>query len=159
MSANGWDCVPVFLVIWQWGVQHWSLQAVVWSQVLVSRWIPMGEHKPINISWAQEVSDGPVSWTQCSHPGGPRLIPGQATKCPQAVQHGQRIKVKKGKGNKYRKLKTNSKNKKKQQQQCTHITQTYKSNTRQMIKQNQRNTNKETDTEQRKQKISKERSK
>ena len=48
---------------------------------------------------------------------------------------------------------------KKQQQQCTHITQTYKSSTRQMIKQNQINTNKETDTKQRKQKISKERSK
>ena len=93
------------------------------------------------------------------HCHGLGSIFGQGTEIPQAAQHGQRIKVKKGKGNKYRKLKTNSKNKKKQQQQCTHITQTYKSSTRQMIKQNQINTNKETDTKQRKQKISKERSK
>ena len=31
LSANGWGCVPVLLVVWHRGVQHWSLLVVEWS--------------------------------------------------------------------------------------------------------------------------------
>ena len=35
LSADGWGCVPAQLVVWPEASQHWSLQAVGWSQVLV----------------------------------------------------------------------------------------------------------------------------
>ena len=31
LCANGWVCFPVLFVVWQWGIQHWSLQAFGWS--------------------------------------------------------------------------------------------------------------------------------
>lgn len=48
LSSDGWGCVSVLLI-----VRHKmfivDLQAVGLSQVLVSIWIPLGEHILINI--------------------------------------------------------------------------------------------------------------
>ena len=63
-----------------WGVQHWSLLAVKWSCVLVLRRRSLGELLPIVITWGQEVSGGPVFWTQLSHLRGSDLTLGQSTK-------------------------------------------------------------------------------
>ena len=35
LSADGWGCVHLLLVVWPEASQHWSLQAVGWGQVLV----------------------------------------------------------------------------------------------------------------------------
>ena len=35
LSADGWGCFPVLLVVWPEAFQHWSLQAFGWGQVLV----------------------------------------------------------------------------------------------------------------------------
>ena len=43
LSADGWGCVPTMLVVCPETSQHWSLLAVGWGQVLVSRWLPPGE--------------------------------------------------------------------------------------------------------------------
>ena len=88
------SCLPGCLA---WSVQHWSLKGGWWSLLLVSRWIPPGEHMLINIPWAQEFSGGPASWTQCSHPGGSGLTSGRGTKSPQAALCGQRKKKEKKK--------------------------------------------------------------
>ena len=56
LSANGWGCVPVLLVVW-----HCSLLVVEWSWVLALRWRSLGELLPFDIMWGQEVSGGPVS--------------------------------------------------------------------------------------------------
>ena len=60
LSANGWGCVPVLLVVWH-GVSStgacWSLSGAV----LALRWRSLGEVSPIDIMWDQEVSGGPVS--------------------------------------------------------------------------------------------------
>ena len=69
-----------------WGVQHWSLLAVGWSWVLVLRWKSLGELSLIDITWGQEVSDGPMSWTRLSHLRGSGLTPGQCTKTPSATR-------------------------------------------------------------------------
>ena len=45
LSADGWGCIPALLVVWS---QHWSLQAVGWGQVLVTKWRPLGELTPMN---------------------------------------------------------------------------------------------------------------
>ena len=57
LSANGLCCVPVLLVVWH-GV---SLLVVEWSWVLALRQRSLGELSPINITWGQEVSGGPMS--------------------------------------------------------------------------------------------------
>ena len=56
-----------------WCVQQWSLLAIGWSWVLVLRWRSLGELSPIIITWGQEVSGSPMSWTWPSHlgPSGP----------------------------------------------------------------------------------------
>ena len=43
LSADGWGCVPTQLAAWPEASQHWSLQAVGWSQVLVPKCQPLGE--------------------------------------------------------------------------------------------------------------------
>ena len=48
-SADGWGCVPVFLVVWPEVFQHWNLQAVGCSWAIVPRWGPPGELMLINI--------------------------------------------------------------------------------------------------------------
>ena len=62
LSANGWGCVPVLLVVClAWGVQHCSLLVVEWSWVLVLRWRPVGELSSFDITCSWEVSGGPMS--------------------------------------------------------------------------------------------------
>ena len=51
LSADGWGCVPPLLVVWPEASQHWSLQAVGWSQVSVPKWPPLGQLVPINMLW------------------------------------------------------------------------------------------------------------
>ena len=51
LSADGWGCVPVLLVVWPEASQHWSLQAVEWGWVLVPKCQPSGELTPSNIPW------------------------------------------------------------------------------------------------------------
>ena len=63
-----------------WHVQHCSLLVVEWSWVLVLRWRSLGELSLIDIMWGQEVSGGPVSWTQLSHFRGWGLTPGWSIK-------------------------------------------------------------------------------
>ena len=48
LSADGWRCVSFLLVGWAGTSQHWSLQAIWWSQVLVPKWWLLGELMPIN---------------------------------------------------------------------------------------------------------------
>ena len=52
----------------------------------------MGELMLINILCAWEFSGSPLSWTWCSHSGGPGPTPDLGIKNPQAVQHSQRKK-------------------------------------------------------------------
>ena len=61
LSSNGWGCVPVLLVVWHGGVQHWSLLVVEWSWVLAVRWRSLGELSLIDVTWGWEVSGGPLS--------------------------------------------------------------------------------------------------
>ena len=63
-----------------WGVQHWSLLVIEWSCVLALRWRSLGELLLTHITWGQEVSGGPVSWTRLSHLSGSGLTPGWSTK-------------------------------------------------------------------------------
>ena len=37
LSDDGWGCVVTLLVFWPEVSQHWSLQAIGWDQVLVSK--------------------------------------------------------------------------------------------------------------------------
>ena len=55
LSANGWGCVPVLLVVWH-GV---SSTGDCW--VLALRRRSLEELSPIDITWGQEVSGGPMS--------------------------------------------------------------------------------------------------
>ena len=59
LSANGWSCVPVLLVVWH--VQPWSLLVIEWSWVLLFRRRSLGELLPIDIMCGQEVSGVPMS--------------------------------------------------------------------------------------------------
>ena len=45
--ADGWGCIPALLVVWPQVSQHWSLQAVGWGQVLVSKWWSPGQLTPL----------------------------------------------------------------------------------------------------------------
>ena len=47
LSANGWGCVPVLLVVWL---------VVEWNWVLVLRWRSPVELLPFDITWSREVS-------------------------------------------------------------------------------------------------------
>ena len=72
-----------------WYVQHWSLLVIEWSWVLALRWRSLGERSLIDITWCQEASGGPVSWTRLSHLRGSGLTPGRSTKTLSAtVQSG-----------------------------------------------------------------------
>ena len=97
LSADGWGCVPVLLVVWCYVSSTGACRQLGGIQILVLKWIPPGKHMPINIPWAWEFSGSPASWTQCSHPRGPGPTPGQGTKSPQATQWGQRKKKEKEK--------------------------------------------------------------
>ena len=46
----------------------------------------LGALWPIDITWGQEVSGGPMSSTQLSHLGGSGLTPGQSTKTLSATR-------------------------------------------------------------------------
>ena len=62
LSANGWGCVPVLLVVWhRVSSTDWSLLVFEWSWVLALRWRSLGELSLIDITWGQEVSGGPMS--------------------------------------------------------------------------------------------------
>ena len=50
-----------------WGVQCWSFVAFGGGLVLVLRWRPLGDLSSINVSWGQEFSGCPKSWTWISH--------------------------------------------------------------------------------------------
>ena len=59
LSANGWGCVPVLLVVWHRvfsTVACWSL-----SGAGSLSWRYLGELSPFDITWSQEVSGGPMS--------------------------------------------------------------------------------------------------
>ena len=62
LSANGWGCVPVLLVVWS-EVSSTGDCRQLRGWVLESRWRLPGEISPINIPWSQEFSDNPTSWT------------------------------------------------------------------------------------------------
>ena len=51
LSANGWNCVPVLLVVLYGVVQHWSVLVVGRIWVLVLRWRSLGELLLIDIKW------------------------------------------------------------------------------------------------------------
>ena len=51
LSADAWGCVPALLVVRTEVSQHWSLQAVKWGQVFVSKWKPPGELMPMSTPW------------------------------------------------------------------------------------------------------------
>ena len=53
LSANGWLCSWLASCL-AWDVQHWSLLVIEWSWLIVLR-------LPIDITWGQEVSGGPMS--------------------------------------------------------------------------------------------------
>ena len=63
LSANGWGCVPVLLVVGcpTLAVQHWSLLFFEWRCILLLRRWSLGELSPIDVMWGLEVSGGPVS--------------------------------------------------------------------------------------------------
>ena len=71
------SCLASCLV---WGIQHWSLLAAGWSCVLVLRQRSLRELLPVDATWSQEVSGGPMSWPQLSHLGGSSLTPSWSTK-------------------------------------------------------------------------------
>ena len=61
LSANGWGCVPVLLIVWDGASSTGTWRAIGWSWVLVLRRRSLGELLPIDITWGPEVSGGPVS--------------------------------------------------------------------------------------------------
>ena len=61
LSASGWGCVPVLLVVWHGASSTGSLLDVGWSWVLALRWRSLRELSQIDITWGREVSGGPVS--------------------------------------------------------------------------------------------------
>ena len=69
-----------------WGVQHGSLLVIEWSWVLALRLRSLGELSLIYITWSQEVSGGPVSWTWLSHLRGWGLTAGWSTKTLSATR-------------------------------------------------------------------------
>ena len=66
LSANGWCCVPVLLIVWprvSSTVACWSLSGVGLSvEMEIS-----GKLLTFDITWSWEVSGGPMSSTQLSH--------------------------------------------------------------------------------------------
>ena len=96
-----------------WEVQHWSLQAVGWCQVLVLRWMSSTEYMLINIL-CRESFGSLVSWTWCSHPGGPGLAshralgPTNHKVWPEKKEGKERHKIEK-KANGQKIFKTNNK--------------------------------------------------
>ena len=61
LSANGWHCVPVLLVVWHRVSSTVALLVVEWSWVLALRWRSLGELLLFDITCTWEVSGGPVS--------------------------------------------------------------------------------------------------
>ena len=62
LSANGWGCVPVLLVVWHRlssTVACWSLHEASCSLTLRPRCL--GDLFPFDIMWSWEVSDRPMS--------------------------------------------------------------------------------------------------
>ena len=60
LSANGWGCIPVLLVVWH-GVSSTGACWLEWSWVLTLRRISLGEVLLTDIMWGQEVSGDPMS--------------------------------------------------------------------------------------------------
>ena len=48
LPAGWWGCVAALLVGCPKASRRWSLQTVVWGQVLVSKWQPPGEFMPVS---------------------------------------------------------------------------------------------------------------
>ena len=48
LPAGWWGCVAALLVGCPKASWHWSLQTVVWGQVLVPKWQPPGEFMPVS---------------------------------------------------------------------------------------------------------------
>ena len=61
LSANGWGCVPVLLVVWHRVSSACSLLVVEWSWVLALRWRSLGDISQFDITLSWEVSVGPMS--------------------------------------------------------------------------------------------------
>ena len=51
LSANGWGCVPVLLVVWHGVSSTGAFLAIGWSWVLTLRRRSLGELSPIDILW------------------------------------------------------------------------------------------------------------
>ena len=86
LSASGQCCVTILLQGLAWGIWHCSLLTFGWGLVLVLSWQRLGELSLINVSWGQEFSGGPPSWTWVSHLGASGLTPYCSTKTTQATQ-------------------------------------------------------------------------
>ena len=78
------------------GIQHWILLAFRWSWVLVLRWRSLRKLLPIDITWGQEVSGGPMSWTRLFHLRGSGPTPSWSTKtllCHPAWKKRKKTKI------------------------------------------------------------------
>ena len=79
LSANGWGCVPVLLVVWHRvssSVTCWSLSGAVsycWDGDVWESF------RHFIFTWDEEVSAGPVSWTRLSNLKDSGLTPGYST--------------------------------------------------------------------------------
>ena len=86
LSANGWGCVPVLLVVWH----GTSSTGACWPLVELGLSIEMVVSGRALANWyfvgLGGLSCGPTSWTRLSHLQGSGLTPGQSTKTLSATQ-------------------------------------------------------------------------
>ena len=89
LSADGWVCVPVLLVVWHEVSSGGGCRQLGGT----GSWIRMEASVralTVNIPWGQEFSGGPASWTQCSHPRGSGPTSGRGARTLQATCHGNK---------------------------------------------------------------------
>lgn len=81
----------VFLSCCLFGVKCLALEPVgIWVKLSLGVKVDTSGRALFNITWALQFFGGLASWTSHSDPGGPSLMPGQWTKSPQAMLHGQK---------------------------------------------------------------------
>ena len=61
LSANGWSCVPVLLVVWHRVSSTGACWSLSGAGSLALRWRSLGELSPFDIMWSREVCGGPMS--------------------------------------------------------------------------------------------------